>query len=118
MHITIDNCSLCHDTRVVRLQGKHYPCPECVTMVHVGALHTIRYSQRIHEDMASSLIKDSLLHGLAQKVAGSNAVVFRQARADVITNDWIGEASVCVVSAEARLKLEKRQQGMLRRIGL
>lgn len=115
MHITIDNCPLCHDTRVVRLHGKHYPCPECVTMVHADALHTIRYMQRIRaridafHPMPNPLIKASLLHGLALQFMNSDAVVFRDAPADIHTGDRIAEASVCVVSAEARLKIEQRQ---------
>lgn len=119
MHTTIDNCPLCHDTRVVRLHGKHYPCPECVAMIPKNSLHTIRYSQRIHENIAShkpipaSLIKASLLHGLALQFMNSDAVVFRDAPADIHTGDRIAEASVCVVSAEARLKIEQRQDQYL-----
>lgn len=119
MHTRIDNCPLCHDTRVVRLHGKNYPCPECVTMVHADALHTIRYSQRIHEDIAAhkpipaSLIKASLLHGLAIRFMDSGAIVFRDAPADIHTGDRIAEASVCVVSAEARRKIEQRQDQYL-----
>lgn len=119
MHTTIDNCPLCHDTRVVRLHGKNYPCPECVTMVHADALHTIRYMQRIRARIDSlhpipnPLIKASLLHGLALQFMNSDAVVFRDAPADTHTGDRIAEASVCVVSAEARLKIEQRQDQYL-----
>lgn len=115
MHTTIDNCSLCRDTRVVRLHGKHYPCPECVAMIPKNSLQTIRYSQRIRARIDSlhpipnPLIKASLLHGLALQFMNSDAIVFRDAPADIHTADRIAEASVCVVSAEARLKIEQRQ---------
>lgn len=81
-------------------------------MIPKSSLRTIRYMHCVQNNIARALdsdfIKSSLLIGLARKVADSPDVAFRSSPADAIDDSRFAEASVCVVSAEARLTLERR----------